>query len=188
MFPHARLDPPVYFKKNAIMYKLFFLATAAYIASIYNFQINDVDNIAINLSDFQGKKILFVNIATGSTNAGQLGELQELQQKYSDSLVIIGFPSNSFGHEPKTNSEIKQFCQVQYLTSFRLAAKGSVRGTDIQPIYNWLTHQSENGVLNNDVVADFQKFLVDRNGLLIGVFGPGVSPMDSTIQNAITNN
>jgi glutathione peroxidase len=169
------------------MYKLFFLTTALYLVSIYNFQITDVDNNTINFSDFQGKKILLVNIATGSTNVAQLGQLQQLNQQYNDSLVIIGFPSNSFGHESRNNIEIKQFCQLQYSTSFRLAAKGSVRGSDIQPLYNWLTHQSENGVLSNDVAADFQKFLVDRNGLLIGVFGSEVGPMDSTIQNAITN-
>jgi glutathione peroxidase len=170
------------------MYKLFFLATAAYLTSIYSFQISDIDNNTINLGDYQGKKILFVNIATGSSKVSQLGQLQQLNQVYGDSLVIIGFPSNSFGHEPRTNSEIKQFCQTQYSISFKLASKASVNGGSIQPVYNWLTHQSENGVLNNDVVTDFQKFLVDKNGSLIGVFSSQVLPMDSTIQNAIINN
>lgn len=170
------------------MYKLLFLAIAAHLGSIYDFQVTDVDNNTINFSNFQGKKILLVNIATGSTNVSQLEQLQQLQQQHTDSLVVIGFPSNSLGHEPRSNSEIKQFCQEQYGANFRLAAKGSVRGADIQPLYNWLTHQSENGVLSNEVLADFQKFLVGRNGLLIGVFGPGVNPMDSTILNAISNN
>ena len=169
------------------MYKLLLLTTAAYLTSIYNLQITDIDNNILNLSDYQGKKILFVNIATGSSKVSQLGQLQQLNQAYGDSLVIIGFPSNSFGHEPGTNSEIKQFCQSQYNISFKLASKASVNGAAIQPIYNWLTHQSDNGVLNNDVVTDFQKFLVDKNGSLIGIFNSQVLPMDSTLQIAITS-
>ena len=156
------------------MYKLLFLATAAYLTSIYSYQITDIDNNTINLSDYQGKKILLVNIATGSPLVSQLGELQQLSQQYGDSVVIIAFPSNNFGHETRSNSEIKQFCQSQYGTTFRLAAKGAVRGSDIQPLYNWLARQSENGILSNDVVEDFQKFLVDRNGLLIGIFSSTV--------------
>lgn len=169
------------------MYKLFFLATATYLTSVYSFQVTDIDNNTINLSNYQGKKILFVNIATGSSQVSQLGQLQQLNQIYGDSLVIIGFPSNSFGHEPRTNIEIKEFCQSQYNISFLLAAKSSVNGGAIQPVYNWLTRQSENGTVNNDVLNDYQKFLVDKDGTLIGVFSSQVLPMDSTLQNAITN-
>ena len=169
------------------MYKLLFLTATFYLSSIYSFQVTDIDNGTIDFNDFQGKKILLVNIATGSSQVSQLGELEQLKQAYSDSLVIIAFPSNTFGHESRSNIDIKQFCQSQYNTTFRLAGKGSVLGGDIQPLYNWVTHQSENGVLNNDVAADFQKYLVDKDGSLIGVFGSDVSPMDSTIQNAITN-
>jgi len=107
------------------MIKLFFITAFAYLTSIYSFQITDINNNTINFNDFQGKKLLLVNIATGSTRVSQLSQLEQLNQKYGDSLVIIAFPSNSFGHESRTNSEIKQFCQSQYGITFRLIGKTS---------------------------------------------------------------
>ena len=169
------------------MIKLFFITAFAYLTSIYSFQITDINNNTINFNDFQGKKLLLVNIATGSTRVSQLSQLEQLNQKYGDSLVIIAFPSNSFGHESRTNSEIKQFCQSQYGITFRLIGKTSVNGGPIHPVYNWLTHQSENGTFNNVVYDDFQKFLIDKNGSLIGVFNSKVLPTDPLIINAITN-
>ena len=84
--------------------------SAFFITSIYSLSITDVNGNTISLSAFQGKKIMLVNIATGSDKVAQLAGLQQLHQQYHDSLIIIAFPSASFGHETRSNSEIKQFC------------------------------------------------------------------------------
>jgi len=170
------------------MIKILISSLIFFTTSIYTLQFHDVDGNNITMSAYQNKKILLVNIATGSLRVSQLSGLQQLNQLYGDSLVIIAFPSNSFGHETRTNAEIKQFCQSNYGVTFLIAEKNPVTGTDIQSVYNWLAHSSENGMMDGVVGGDFQKFLVNKDGLLIGVFSPSMNPMDSIIQNAITAN
>lgn len=155
--------------------------------SIYSFTVSNTEGGNIPFSNFQNKTILIVNIATNdSARTVQLAGLQQLQQQFPDSLVIIGFPSNSFGHENRSNAEIKQFCQSNYGVTFLLAAKASVKGNDIQPVYNWLTKQTENGVMNSQVKSDFQKYLIDQDGNLVAVFSGAVLPLDNKIISAIT--
>lgn len=144
--------------------------------NIYTLQFTDIDGNTISMSQFQGKKILLVNIATGSSRVGQLAQLQQLHEQHGDSLVVIGFPSNSFGHEARNNAGIKQFCTTNYSTGFLLAQKISVNGESIHPVYNWLTKLSENGMIDQIVGNDFQKFLVDETGKLVGAFAPSVNP------------
>lgn len=165
-----------------------FLCGLFLITSIYSITVTDIDGGQINFSEFQGKKILIVNTASNSRYVSQYGELQQLHQAYGDSVVIIAFPSNSFDNEPMTNAEIKAFCQNNYNVTFKIAQKASVAGANVQSIYNWLAQQSENGVMNGVVVTDFQKFLIDENGLLIGVFAPSINPLHNSITNALTNN
>lgn len=164
----------------------FFTVLVSLNTSIYSYTITNVDGSEVSLNTFQNKKILFVNIATGSALASQLSQLQQLQQQYADSLIVIGFPSNSFGNESRSNAQIKEFCQSQYGVNFLLATKGAVKGGNIQPVYQWLTKQTENGQLNTEVKSDFQKYVVDRNGELIGVFKGSVSPLDNQIISVIT--
>ncbi|HEV7781423.1 MAG TPA: glutathione peroxidase [Chitinophagaceae bacterium] len=170
------------------MAKLVFVIASLFLTSIYTLQFTDTDGNTINMSSYEGKRILLVNIASGSSKVSQLTGLQQLHQEYGDSVIIIAFPSNSFGNEPKTNTEIKLFCQSNYGVSFKIAAKGSVAGTGIQTIYNWLANISENGNMNGVAGGDFQKFLIDKNGALIGVFSPSVLPTDNSIIEAITSN
>ncbi len=168
--------------------KLLLAAFCFLTTSFYTLQFQDINGVSHTMSQYQGKKILLVNIATESPNVGQLAKLQQLKQLYPDSLVIIGFPSNSFGHESKTDSAIKQFCQTQYGVTFLLASKQSITGSNMQPIYHWLATQTENGVANNPIGGDFQKFLINESGQLIGIFAPSVSPLSSQIKNAISGN
>jgi len=170
------------------MLNLIMALVGCFTTSIYNHQFTDVDGNNFSMTSCQGKKILLVNIATGDARVNQLAGLQQLHQQYGDSLVIIAFPSNSFGDEPKTNGEIKQFCQINYGASFTIASKNAVSGTGIQSIYSWLAQSSENGVMNGTVGGDFQKFLIDKNGALIGVFAPSVLPGDNSLVQAITEN
>lgn len=155
--------------------------------NIYNLQFQDIDGNTVSMSQFQNKKILLVNIASGSGRVNQLTGLQQLQQQYGDSLVIIGFPSNSFGHEARSNAEIKQFCQNNYGVTFLLAAKSDVKGQGINSIYQWLTSMEDNGVSGLPMQADFQKFLIGKSGNLIGLFSPGVDPANAEVSDAITN-
>lgn len=155
--------------------------------SIYSLEYQDIDGATQSMNQYQGKKILLVNIATSGPGVGQLSKLQALQQTYSDSLVVIGFPSNSFGHETRTNAQIKEFCQTNYGVTFRLAAKNPTDGLGIQPIYQWLTNSIDNGVISGPVKNDFQKYLINESGMLIGVFAPSVDPLSPQITGAITN-
>jgi len=168
--------------------KLFLLITSlALTTNFYTLQFTDVDGSTVNMSSYEGKKILLVNIATNSPKVNQLAGLQQLHQTYGDSVTIIAFPSNSFGHEPRANAEIKQFCQNNYGATFKIASKNPVTGASIQPIYNWLAQINENGVMNGVTGGDFQKFLISKEGALIGVFSPSVQPTDSLIVNALIN-
>ena len=169
------------------MIKIFFVIVIAFSSGIYSLSTTSSGGSAINLSDFRGKKILFVNTATNSAYVSQYAKLEQLYQTYKDSLVIIAVPSNDFNNEPGTDSTIQDFVNTNYSISYLLASKQSVSGDSISPLYSWLTSAAQNGVLDNPVVGDFCKFLVDANGNIVGAFNGSVDPMDSVIQNAITN-
>ena len=165
-----------------------FLTSLVLYTSIYSLSFTDTDGSTVNMNSFQNKKILLVNIATNSPRVGQLTGLLQLKQQYGDSLVIIAFPSNSFGNETRSDAEIKQYCQQNYNVNFFIASKNSVFGLYIQPVYNWLKHTAENGVMDVEIMSDFQKILINNDGNIIGVFAPGVSPTDTSIVSAITIN
>lgn len=170
------------------MTQIFSLLIALFsFTSIYDYSISDIDGNTISLSQFQGKKMLLVNTASNSQYTSQYQGLEQLYQRYSDSLVIIAIPSNSFGHEPLSNAAIKQFVSSNYNNHFILGAKTDVAGTNQCPLYNWLTHSAQNGVMENTLSNDFYKFLIDRSGNLIGAFAPSVDPMSQQIQDAIEN-
>ncbi len=157
-----------------------------FVTSFYTLQFQDSNGTTQSMGQYQGKKVLLVNIATGSARAGQLAQLQQLQQLYADSLVVIAFPSNSFGHEPLSDSAIGQYCQDHGYT-FKLAAKQPVTGQGMQSIYHWLATQSENGMMAQPVLADYQKFLINGSGMLVGVFSAATEPMGTQIRAAIGN-
>lgn len=155
------------------------------LTSFYALQFQTTAGNTVNMNNFQGKKILLVNIATGSDKVSQLAELQQLQQTYADSVVVIAFPSNSFGKETRTDVAIKVFCEANYNTSFIIAAKAPVTGPIAQPVYNWLAKASENGDMDLPISGDFQKILIGGDGTIRGVFSPKMSPLDSNITQAI---
>jgi len=162
-----------------------FLITTWIVTNFYSLQFTDTNGVNHSMSEFQGKKILLVNIATGSSRVNQLAKLQQLQQQYSDKLVVIGFPSNSFGNETKSDAEIRQFSQSQYGISFLLARKNPVSGGTAHTVYKWLTTTSDNGVIGDNIRGDFQKMLINEEGALIGIFSPTLDPLSHEIVNAI---
>lgn len=154
---------------------------------VYDFSVNTIEGNTISLSQYKGKKILFVNTASSGPYTGQYAGLEKLYQKYKDSLVIIAVPSNSFGKETGTNAAIRTFITGAYHTHFIITEKTMVYGTDQSPLYAWLTHIDQNGMMTNTINDDFYKFLVDGSGKLVGAFVSSVDPMSNEIQNAIKN-
>jgi glutathione peroxidase len=152
------------------------------IKSIHDFKVAALDGGSINFADFKGKKILVVNTASECGYTPQYKDLQALAEKYKDKLVVVGFPANNFGgQEPGSNNEIKSFCEKNYGVTFPMAAKVSVKGDDIAPIFNWLTHKDLNQVMDAEIGWNFNKFLLDENGKLIDKFNSNVKPMSNDI-------
>jgi len=145
--------------------------------SIHSFKVKSIEGKTIDFSSFKGKKILVVNTASKCGYTPQYDALQKVYNQYKDKLVIVGFPANNFGgQEPGSDSEIQDFCKANYGVSFPMASKVSVKGSDMAPIYKWLTSKTENGVLDAEVGWNFGKFLLDENGKLLQYFPSKVKP------------
>jgi glutathione peroxidase len=151
--------------------------------SIHEFTVTDIDGNSYPFSALKGKKIMVVNTASRCGLTPQYKSLETVYQTYKDSnFVIVGFPANNFmGQEPGSNAEIAAFCSKNYGVSFPMMAKISVKGNDMHPVYKFLTSMSENGLEDNDVKWNFQKYLLDENGYLIRVIDPATQPDDPAI-------
>ena len=151
--------------------------------SIHQFTVTDIDGKSFDFKSLKGKKIMVVNTASKCGLTPQYEKLEALYQKYKNSnFVIVGFPANNFmGQEPGTNEEIATFCKKNYGVSFSMMEKISVKGSDMHPIYEFLTEKSKNGLEDNSVQWNFQKYLLDENGYLIKVVSPRTSPDDLEI-------
>ncbi|PLX12728.1 MAG: glutathione peroxidase [Marinilabiliales bacterium] len=151
--------------------------------TFYDFKVKDIEGNNVDLSIFKGKKVLVVNTASKCGLTPQYEDLQKLYEKYnSKDFVIIGFPANNFmSQEPGSNEEIKQFCTSEYNVTFPMMAKISVKGSDIDPLYEWLTSKELNGVKDSKVKWNFQKYMIDEKGYLVDVAYPKTNPMDEQI-------
>jgi len=171
-------------------YKLFliflFMSTTLFSQSsktLYDFTATTIDGQSFPMSQLKGKKVLIVNTASKCGKTPQYAELETLYKKYGgDKFVIIGFPANNFlSQEPGTNEEIKSFCERNYGVTFPMMAKISVKGKDMDPIYQWLTQKKENGVMDAEVTWNFQKFLINEEGHLVNFFPPSEKPLSESI-------
>jgi len=156
--------------------------------NFHSFNVKTIDGEEISLSQFKGKKALVVNTASKCGLTPQYEDLQHLYEEYGgDNFVIIGFPANNFlKQEPGTNDEIKEFCTLNYGVTFPMMAKISVKGKDIDPLYEWLTIKENNGVMDAKVSWNFQKFMIDEDGNLVGMVSPKGKPYDDKIIDWIT--
>ena len=154
--------------------------------SIYEIQIMDINNNLIKLSEFKGKYILVVNVASKCGFTPQYKDLETLYNKYSNKLVIIGVPCNQFGgQEPGSEAEIQSFCANNYNVSFLLTKKANVRGKNIHPLYRWLTNKELNGKFGTTVKWNFQKYLIDTKGNLVNYFYSTTNPLSDKITSYI---
>ncbi|MCD9854580.1 glutathione peroxidase [Epilithonimonas sp. JDS] len=166
-----------------IMFSLFgFSKNKAQAKSIHSFKVEALDGSTIDFSKFKGKKILVVNTASECGFTPQYADLEKLYEQYKDKLVVVGFPANNFGgQEPGANHEIATFCQRNYGVQFPMAAKISVKGDDIAPIYKFLTDKKENGVKNTKILWNFTKILLDEKGNVIDSFISTTNPTSESI-------
>jgi glutathione peroxidase len=152
--------------------------------SVFEFTMKNIDGQETSLAGYKGKVLLIVNVASQCGYTPQYAGLESLFEKYKDQgLVLIGVPANNFGQqEPGTNEEIKQFCTRKYNVSFPMMAKVSVKGADMAPLYQYLT-----AAQGGDVKWNFTKFLVGKDGKVIGRFEPKVAPESPELVAAIEN-
>lgn len=149
-------------------------------APLYGFRLPDIDGHPVDLKTFKGKVLLIVNTASFCGNTPQYEGLQEMYERYRErGFEVLAFPANDFGQqEPGTNQEIKGFCYTKYSISFPLFSKISVVGKEKHPLYRYLTEQS---AFPGRVTWNFQKYLVDRSGNVIGKYDPGMNPLSPAI-------
>ena len=147
-------------------------------ANVHHFKVQNAQGQPLDLSRYRDKVLLIVNTASRCGFTPQYQDLEALHQKYhARGLEILAFPCNQFGsQEPGSNDDIQQFCQLNYGVSFPMASKVSVKGSDMAPIYKWLTAKAENGVLDAEVGWNFGKFLLDENGKMIAYYPSKVKP------------
>jgi glutathione peroxidase len=146
--------------------------------TLHDFKVVSIDGEIYDLSQHKGQKVLIVNTASKCGLTPQYKDMEALYRTYGgEKFVIIGFPSNNFmRQEPGTNEQIKEFCSLKYDVTFPMMAKISVKGRDQHPLYSWLTRKKENGVMNAKVIWNFQKFMIDEDGRLVGMIPPQVKP------------
>ena len=153
--------------------------------NISEITVKDMDGKEVHLSDYKGKVLLIVNVASKCGYTPQYKGLESIYQKYKDQgFEILGFPCNDFGaQEPGTNEEIKSFCSTTYNVTFKLFNKIKVLGDEKDPLYARLTDNNVTPKL--DIRWNFEKFLISKDGTILKRFSSDVKPTDKEITSAI---
>ncbi|SHJ63411.1 glutathione peroxidase [Hymenobacter daecheongensis DSM 21074] len=160
--------------------------TAAAAGSVYDFTVKNIDGQDVKLSQYKGKKLLIVNVASECGYTPQYKELEELSKKHGDRVAVLGFPANNFGgQEPGSNAQIATFCEKNFGVTFPMFAKISVKGDDTAPLYQFLSDKSKNGTVSDAPTWNFCKYLVDEQGHVIGFYKSDVKPMSDELVAAI---
>ena len=152
------------------------------LTGIHDFKLKTLDGKPMDMAQFKGKKMLIVNTASKCGYTKQYADLQELHEKFGSKITVVGFPANNFGgQEPGSNEEIASFCKKNFGVSFPMAEKVSVKGSDIHPLFKYLTEEAGKMGVKEPIKWNFTKFLIDENGKLLEVFPSGVKPTDEAI-------
>jgi glutathione peroxidase len=155
--------------------------------AIYDADVQALDGSPADLSDYEGKALLIVNVASQCGLTPQYAGLQQLHEQYGDrGFAVLGFPCNQFGaQEPGTGDEIKTFCETNYGVTFPMFSKIEVNGEGRHALYDQLTAVADAEGQAGDVQWNFEKFLVSPDGDIVGRFRPMVTPEDPTLVGAI---
>lgn len=153
--------------------------------NLHEFSVTTIDGQTLNLGDYAGQAVLLVNVASECGLTPQYAGLEELQKNYSDAgLVVLGLPCNQFGsQEPGIEAQIKAFCETNYQITFPMTAKLEVNGDGADPLYKWLT--GSESPFPGDITWNFEKFIIDRDGLISARFDPKTDPADPALKEAI---
>ena len=157
--------------------------------SIHQFTTNDLSGKDFDLGSLKGKKAMIVNTASKCGLTPQYKQLQAMYETYeSEGFIIIGFPANNFmAQEPGSDTEIADFCEANYGVTFPMMSKIDVVGEEMHPIYKFLTQKEKNGVMDSKVTWNFQKYLLNEEGILEKVIDPRTSPDDPEVIDWITS-
>jgi glutathione peroxidase len=157
------------------------------VPAVLNFKMKSLAGKPVELSKYQGKVVLIVNVASECGNTPQYKQLEALHEKYgAEGLAILGFPANEFGaQEPGSDADIADFCQKNYGVKFDMFSKVVVKGKGQCDLYKFLTSKETNPKYAGDVKWNFEKFLVGRNGEVVGRIDPGTKPDDPKVVQAI---
>lgn len=161
--------------------------TADKAPSLLNQKVKSISGEEVNLSKYQGKVLLVVNVASRCGATPQYEQLEALSDKYKDKgLAVLGFPCNQFGaQEPGSEEEIVKFCKSKYDVSFDMFAKVDVNGENAAPLYKQLTSKETNPKTAGDIKWNFEKFLIGRNGEIIARFPTKTKPDAPEVVSAI---
>lgn len=134
-----------------------------------DFKMKDIDGKEVDLSQYKGKVVMIVNVASKCGNTPQYATLQKLYTQYKDrGFVVLGFPANEFGmQEPGSNGEIKEFCNARYKVTFPMFSKIVVKGEGQDPMYRFLTDKTTDPAFAGDIEWNFAKFLLNRKGEVV---------------------
>jgi glutathione peroxidase len=157
------------------------------VAPVLNFKMKRLDGKEVNLSTYQGKVVLIVNVASQCGFTPQYKGLEALHEKYAkDGLAILGVPANDFGkQEPGTSAEIASFCKKNYHVKFDMLSKVPVKGKEQVPLYKYLTAKDTNPKFAGAIRWNFTKFLISRDGEIVARFEPTVKPESEEVVQAI---
>ncbi len=157
------------------------------VASVLNFKMKGLDGKEVDLSQYKGKVVLIVNVASKCGNTPQYEGLQKIYDKHAkDGLVILGVPANEFGgQEPGSNEEIAKFCESKYGVTFPMTAKVVVKGEGICPLYKHLTSKETDPKFAGPISWNFEKFLIGRDGEIVQRFKPKTKPEAEEVTKAI---
>jgi len=158
--------------------------------SIYDIPLKTIDGKVTSLKEYSGKPILIVNTASKCGFTPQYEGLQALydnKEYKAAGFTVLGFPSNDFGQqEPGTTAEIKEFCELKYHVKFPMFDKVATKGKEQHPLYSYLvSHSPAKEEKTKDVQWNFEKFLVDRQGKVVGRFNSKVKPESPELEKAI---
>ena len=151
--------------------------------SVHQFVLTDLNGDTFNMSSLKGKKVMIVNTASKCGLTYQYEILERMYNSYkTDNFVIVGFPANNFlWQEPRSNDQIESFCKENYGVTFPMMSKISVKGSSMHPIYKFLTSKERNGVSSSSVSWNFQKYLINEEGVLEKVISHRIKPKDPQI-------
>lgn len=153
----------------------------------WNMPLETISGGSSSLNEWRGKVLLIVNTASECGLAFQMKELETIYNRFKDKgFVVIGFPSNDFLHqEPGTNAEIQETCSLKFHTTFPLYGKIHVRGSEIHPLYQWLTNKTLHPKFGGSIMWNYTKFLINRNGQIAERFSPITSPSSESVLTEI---